>query len=947
MEKFISAFLRVNATAILSFVLFGMNYFDAYSQIQTTDAAPNWNNSLSWNPLGVPSSHASLNVKHSLIIDKDIIVEGGNYEIRAELTDEGDGDAYQLSISKRGNDSGFFDLYANATLEGKLEVKQEGKLIIRSGNTLEVGIPGSSGIEYASFANNSRVIIEAGGVLIVNGNLKNENNSSSIEIHGKLIVKGTFEGRQNSVVFGDGEIEAYSFSGNGNVFGNSPLNCNGSSTNPCNSNNLCSEIVNTISGDQSICVGQIPSALDGENAGENITYQWQFSNNQIGWGILTNATLEDYTFTSTINTETYYRRIASNGNCANRSNVVKISMLPNGVWLGKTTSWSTTSNWCGGTPGATTNVLIQSGVPNMPAININSTDNYAYANNLTIAAGASLTFTATSILRVKSDFNNYGTFNHNELGTVEFNGDATQTIRGTTTFHNLTITNKVTIAEGASNLQTVRGTLILNNDLITNDNLIQNLSTGLIKSVGSGNLIGDLTVKRDDISGAMYHYISSPVSMGANNPTVSQLNDNVRINTSPLYNLYKYNETILQNNEHTSWFPMTNLNEQLEATKGYILYFWNTATVDLKGTYDHKKEFLNIPLNYTSTNDPTADGWNLLGNPYPSPISWDSTGWNRQGVDNSFYCWNGIEKKYSVYAPLGGAYDGPQVNTSSTNGATPFIPAMQSFFVKSSSANSTSKLSMPKSIQVDVIPSSMKNYWRQEEVNTPMVMKLTVSVNGLSEETIIRFVDGATSDFDPEFDAYALGTGGNTPDLYTVMKNKNTIHHDINSLPYDFDFIEVPLYLKTAIPGKYTISALEALPLNGVSVHLLDKSANKVVDLKKNPDYTFDISIPGVKEYFVLRFTRETITEVRNSNEANISISQNNGTIGIDFNYLPNKTANIEVYDVLGKVIAKVENADISSGKYLMDLSNSNNNIMVIRIVTGEKVFSSKVLLRY
>jgi hypothetical protein len=46
---------------------------------------------------------------------------------------------------------------------------------------------------------------------------------------------------------------------------------------------------------------------------------------------------------------------------------------------------------------------------------------------------------------------------------------------------------------------------------------------------------------------------------------------------------------------------------------------------------------VNLPVTFTSNNCTANDGWNLVGNPYPSNIDWNASGWTRTAVSGTFY----------------------------------------------------------------------------------------------------------------------------------------------------------------------------------------------------------------------------------------------------------------------------------------------------------------------
>ena len=126
-----------------------------------------------------------------------------------------------------------------------------------------------------------------------------------------------------------------------------------------------------------------------------------------------------------------------------------------GNWLGTTsTDWNIASNWCGGIPGATTDITIPSG-GNQPSIGAAG----GLARDITINSGATLTILSTNGLTVSGNWtNNGGTFTGNS-STVTLNkaGGTTQAISGDTSFYNLTATATAarTLQFAASSVTTV------------------------------------------------------------------------------------------------------------------------------------------------------------------------------------------------------------------------------------------------------------------------------------------------------------------------------------------------------------------------------------------------------------------------------------------------------------------------------------------------------------
>ncbi|TRX33532.1 T9SS sorting signal type C domain-containing protein [Flavobacterium sp. ZT3R18] len=147
-----------------------------------------------------------------------------------------------------------------------------------------------------------------------------------------------------------------------------------------------------------------------------------------------------------------------------------------GYWTGTTsTDWNTASNWCGGIPTASTDVVIPTGTPNQPTI---ATATTALCKNITINALATLTLanSATTLLNISGDFTKNGTLTAGAASTLSFVGVGAQAIGGitATTFSNLninsgtttmnvgvTISGNLNVAIGANLTTTAANTLVV------------------------------------------------------------------------------------------------------------------------------------------------------------------------------------------------------------------------------------------------------------------------------------------------------------------------------------------------------------------------------------------------------------------------------------------------------------------------------------------------------
>ncbi|MFN8416247.1 MAG: hypothetical protein U0U66_07945 [Cytophagaceae bacterium] len=514
---------------------------------------------------------------------------------------------------------------------------------------------------------------------------------------------------------------------------------------------------------------------------------------------------------------------AANG-CTSATGTVVVVVNPlTFSWTGNSNSvWNNTGNWSSGmVPNNTRTVTIPTGRPNYPNLASESGD----INNITIQSGASVTIGTGANFTVRGDLTNDGSFTGTGTSRLFLSGSSSGTVSGNSiSISNLTM-SKSSGSGTLSTTVTVNGAIdLVLGTLNSNGYLILNLDNGYINQGGAGSISGNMTVTRT-VSTYRTHYFSVPLD-GA---TVADLTDDAQVfnPTNGMSRLFQYNETT------NAWDRITNNVAPLIKGKGYSLYFTAPTVIDITGTYDH-----SYVHNVTLTN--TANTWRFVGNPYPAPINWDAvSGWTKTNLNNAIAFWEGASGQYMYYVAGAGT-------TAGSLTASSIIPSCVGFWVQTSgTGGATSSLSMTSSV-ISTTPVVM-----YRDIDMSNMYSLKLSNGTVTDEAIIRFNDGADPSFEPMVDSKKINNTGTIPSLGSTMLGSTM---SINTMPVPTVETEIPLYVKVASNGNYTLTwSNKSNPLYGAQLFLYDKKLGTSTAVVEDVAYTITQSTTDSTNRYVLK----------------------------------------------------------------------------------------------
>jgi hypothetical protein len=488
--------------------------------------------------------------------------------------------------------------------------------------------------------------------------------------------------------------------------------------------------------------------------------------------------------------------------------------------------------------------------------------------SVTIPPGNTLWLADGVQVVVHGDWDNRGVFLANR-STVVLRGCAAQAVGGgpANRFHNLALDNRLgatlTAPASVARLLELREGSLASNGHLTLLSVPGQTAMVAQKADGSNAVTGLATAQRwvepypTRPLGLGYTYASSPVR-GA---LVSQL--------VPDMNLVVYPDYYWQNTKYFSaaTFPTgfryvegenrvfeggsdasgqlgwrcLDPAAQIGTGQGLCLNLPANSLIDLTGELHNGN--INIPITRGTA---PASGWNLLGNPYPSPLNWEAAyflGNNRDAVQPTTW-------RRTATARFAGNWATYMAGVGSTNGATAEIAVGQGFFVRAL-PGTTGTVGLDNTVRPAAYGSPAFLRPEEAEAQGPMAtVKLRLSgPAGLSDEAIVHFRPGATAGLDQRHDADKFFNSGPAPNLYTRASGREPLA--INGLAPFGGRQAVPLAVQ---PGQRGAHALEVVAdgtrLGGLTATLEDRATGAMHPIGERP-FRFEAQA-SVLDRFVL-----------------------------------------------------------------------------------------------
>lgn len=340
----------------------------------------------------------------------------------------------------------------------------------------------------------------------------------------------------------------------------------------------------------------------------------------------------------------------------------------------------------------------------------------------------------------------------------------------------------------------------------------------------------------------------------------------------------------------------------------------------------------------------SGTGYNLVGNPFPSPIDAGSFIAGNPNIGGSLYFYahtltmgtNGLFPAGSNYAVWNAS--GSTAATSGTSGVPSLTPngiiqVGQGFIVKSIGSGT---VNFNNGMRTN---NTQNQFFRNATTLERHRLWLNLSnTSGIDyNQIMVGYIEGATMGFDTNFDASALGNSGSA-----LSSKIDGLDYTIQGRALAFsDSDRVLLGFKAEIAGNYTITLTnkDGLFLGNQAVYILDTTTNSTHEIKTAP-YTFYSEAGTFDNRFQLVYTNTLGTPVSEFNSNSVKAYKKDKVYTIFSNETPIKE--VLAYDTLGRLVFKQPNINAKSVA-LTGLAPTNQ-MVILKIISQENsVISIKI----
>jgi subtilisin-like proprotein convertase family protein len=352
-------------------------------------------------------------------------------------------------------------------------------------------------------------------------------------------------------------------------------------------------------------------------------------------------------------------------------------------------------------------------------------------------------------------------------------------------------------------------------------------------------------------------------------------------------------------------------------------------------------QFTGVPTN-GDVSQSVGIGYNLLGNPYASPIDARAFLTSNPSIGTLYFWTHTVaavgstypQNNYASFTTFGGV-------ASAAGGAVPngTIQTGQGFFINATAAGNANFFNTQR-VNASV---STQFYRSSEEISTmdeTEKHRIWLNLNDMTNsynQILVGYADNATNGFDTAIDGEVLDKSNTM--LYNIINDSEFVIQ-AKGLPF-VDTDEVLLGFKASTAGNYTISLENVDGLFATqNVFLKDNVTNVIHNIKTSP-YAFSTTEGVFNNRFVLVYRNALLSNESFVSNESLVVFTKDEKIQI---HASQEIAAVQVFDVLGRTI--YNNKNVNNDSLEIASVTSKNQALIVKVVlkNGETLVKKIIL---
>lgn len=351
---------------------------------------------------------------------------------------------------------------------------------------------------------------------------------------------------------------------------------------------------------------------------------------------------------------------------------------------------------------------------------------------------------------------------------------------------------------------------------------------------------------------------------------------------------------------------------------------------------------VDVPLTfypYAPGNTAPGTPFNLVSNPYPSPVSCASlvSALGNPDIFGSLYFWDDDLSGGTGYASSDYAVWNGTGSLGTGAGLTPpngFISTGQGFLVRALSGSSV--LNFTNTMRA-AAPNTQFFKMDAEESR----MWFSVEGGELFNQILIGLLLDATEQEDRLYDAVKMR--GNTS--ISLAAQSEEYNYAILAFPPPSYQKTVPLSVFVDEAGLYTFSANTMEGFSDVEVYFTDTWNNTNILLNEGSQIQVSLADGQHDGRFFLNFVPELITSIDEPDPSIVVYSVDN-VLNVNARGISDNFVELEIFDTSGRIVIGKQQLALTEGRGSMLLDGLSTGVYVMRVTSETRSLSQKVILK-